>query len=277
MARFQSILLVFVMVILFQSCKKADVIETIPKPPDVPASTITSVQFPVTASVGNAVDGYYVALPSNYNETSEKYPVLIYLSGAGQFGNGSIDLPLLLKDGPAQLVDEKRFPGTFQSNGKTFSFIVFTPQLKWWPSINSIDDCIEFVKSKYRVDPSRIYLSGLSMGGIVTCDLAAAMPGKLAAIVPMAGIPADYETSLKCQQMANGKLPIWCFHSEDDPQIAIASAKGFIAKINSYSPAIPPKLTVWKNGGHDAWTRAIEPAYKENGMNIYEWMLQYTR
>jgi hypothetical protein len=70
---------------------------------------------------------------------------------------------------------------------------------------------------------------------------------------------------------------VWAFHSEDDPQINVTMAKAFTSKINSFKPDIPAKLTVWPTGGHDAWTRAIEPMYKENGMNIYEWMLQYHR
>ncbi len=273
----RSILLVFALLVWMISCKKNDAAVSISKPKDSVVTPISTVLFPVTAPVGNAVNGYYIGLPSNYTQTNEKYPVLIYLSGAGQFGNGSIDLPLLLKDGPAELIDEKRFPGTFQSNGKAVSLIVFTPQLKWWPSTSSINDCIEFVKSNYRVDSSRIYLSGLSMGGIVTCDLAGEMPRKLAAIVPMAGVSADYLTSNKCQQIAAGALPVWCFHSEDDPQINVDVARGFISKINSYQPSVPSKITVWKNGGHDAWTRAIEPSYRENGVNIYEWMLQFHR
>ena len=264
---------------LFFSCQKGaePLMETPAPPPPPPPAPITTVQKAVIAPVGNAVKGFYVGLPSNYEKTQEKYPVLIYITGAGQLGNGSIDLPLLLKDGPAQLIDEGRFPGTFTVNGKTFSFIVFTPQLQWWPSTSSIDDCIEYVKKNYRADSTRIYLSGLSMGGILSCDLGSEVPNKIAAIIPMAGHSVDFRSSNRCKRIAENKLPVWSFHSEDDPQISSMHAKDFIAKINSYNPEIPAKLTLWKTGGHDAWTRAIEPSYKENGKNIYEWMLQYHR
>jgi len=36
-------------------------------------------------------------------------------------------------------------------------------------------------------------------------------------------------------------------------------------------------MTLWPTGGHDAWTQASDPEYREEGMNIYEWMLQYKR
>ena len=54
---------------------------------------------------------------------------------------------------------------------------------------------------------------------------------------------------------------------------------GFVLGIiySSENPINPPKLTIWPSGGHDAWTRAVNPDYKENGKNIYEWMLQYTK
>src|ERR1700694_5804509 len=201
------------------SCKKNDA--ALPAPPAAvnppnTAVSITSVLHPVTTPVGNAIEGYYVGLPSNYNATTDKYPVLIYIPGAGQFGNGAIDLPLLLKDGPAELIDEKRFPGTFMVNGKTFSFIVFTPQLKWWPDTYSIAACIDFVKAKYRVDSTRIYLSGLSMGGILSCDLGSEIPDQIAAIVPMAGVSPDYWYSARCMHIAQANLPVWEFHSQDD-------------------------------------------------------------
>lgn len=248
-----------------------------PPPPPGTGTTLTMIQKAVTAPVGNAISGYYVGLPSNYEQTTDRYPVLIYIPGAGQLGNGSIDLPLLLKDGPAELIDEKRFPSTFTVNGKTFSFIVFTPQLMWWPSTYSIDACIDYVKSNYRADSTRIYLSGLSMGGILSCDLGSEVPNKIAAIVPMAGVSQDYWYSNRCMHIAQAGLPVWEFHSQDDPQVPVSDATAFVNKINSFHPTIPAKITLWPNGGHDSWTRAIEPSYKENGMNIYEWMLQYHR
>jgi len=265
------------LVFFLSGCKKGDVQTESPAEPINSTLPVTTILLPITAPVAVGVNGYYISMPSNYDQTTEKYPLLIYIPGAGQFGNGSFDLPLLLKAGPAELADEKRFPGAFSVNGETFSLLVFTPQFNGAPGISVINDCIEFVKNTYRVDSSRIYLSGLSMGSVAACDLAGVLPGKLAAIVPMAGVSYDYESTNKCRQIAESNLPVWAFHSEDDPQINVTMAKAFTSKINSFRPDIPAKLTVWPNGGHDAWTRAIEPMYKENGMNIYEWMLQYHR
>jgi predicted peptidase len=243
--------------------------------PSIPS--VTMVLKAVTTPVENAIGGFYVGLPSNYDSVNTKYPVLIYIPGAGQFGNGNVDLPLLLKDGPAELIDEKKFPSVIKSNGQSFTMIVFTPQLKWYTSTYSIEACIDFVKQNYRVDTSRIYLSGLSLGGILSCDVASEIPKTVAAIIPMAGVSRDFELNNKCQLIAQANLPVWAFQDAVDPVFDPQLTKGFIAKLNSFSPAIPAKLTLWSRGEHDAWTKALDPNYKENGLNIYEWMLQYHR
>ncbi|HEU4633326.1 MAG TPA: hypothetical protein VFS22_05035 [Flavisolibacter sp.] len=247
-------------------------------PPDLPAQgPVSMVLTAVTRSINDKIGGYYFALPSNYSQTTQTYPLLVYMHGAGQFGNGTNDLPLLLKDGVAKVINDKKFPGSFRVSNQTFSFIVLMPQAESFPGIVDINDCIELAKKSWRIDTRRIYLSGLSAGSMVSCDFAADNASKIAALVPMAGVSSDYAYTNKCQKMASGNLPVWVFHSEDDPQVSVSTARGFVAKIASLHPSITPKLTVWPDGGHDAWTRAVDPAYKENGMNIYEWMLQYHR
>jgi len=269
-----SVVFIFALCIsLLSACKKDTVVAPVIIQPEV-KPTISTILKPVTINVTEGINGYYIGFPSNYDTSTSRYPLLVFIPGAGQFGNGALDLPLLLKDGPAELFDEKRFPPTFNVNGKTFSFLVFTPQMERWMGVESIINCIEFVKRNYRVDSSRIYVSGLSIGGILACDVAVASP-QVAAIVPIAGIPLDYTLNDKCEQMAKKNLPLWAFHSQDDPQFNVSWVKDFISTLSGLHPGVIPKLTVWDTGGHDAWTRAIEPAYKENGKNIYEWMLQY--
>lgn len=263
----------------FTGCSKKDA-ALLPATPDpgTPVSSVTSRLYPfANTAINSNVNGFYVALPSDYQQTQKRHPLLLFIPGGGQFGNGSIDLPLLLRDGPVQLVDEGRFPGTFTVGGAQYSFIILTPQFRAYPSPTEIRQCIDYARSKYRVDSSRIYLSGLSIGGIEITNLAAQMPERIAAIVPLAGVPQDFNSNNKCQQIAAANLPVWAFHSENDPVFNISWPQAFVAKINMYQPAIPARLTRWPNGGHDAWTRALEPLYRENGKNIYEWMLQYHR
>ena len=58
--------------------------------------------------------------------------------------------------------------------------------------------------------------------------------------------------------------------------IPLASVNDFKKELEAVKKEYPKaKLTLWPTGGHDAWTKATSPSYKENGMNMYEWMLQY--
>jgi predicted peptidase len=198
----------------------------------------------------------------------------------GHFGNGEADLPLLLSDGIPALLDTKKFPANINVKGQNFSFLVLAPQFRTYVSNTDIQAVIDFAKTTYRIDSTRIYVSGFSLGGRAVADFGAYHTSTIAAIVPMAGA-STWEVDLKGQLIATGKLPVWAFHNEEDQLISVNETKNFVAAINSHAPAIAAKLTLFPSSlailKHDAWTTACDPAYRENGMNIYEWMLQFKK
>lgn len=232
---------------------------------------------PVTKAINGVIGGYYSGLPFHYYQTTKNYPLLVFLHGGGQFGNGALDLPFLLNDGVAQLLEAKVFPPNFKVNNKNFSFIVLAPQFSHYPLNEEVAFFIDYAKQHFRVDTTRIYLSGLSMGGIVTSEMGAEHTSMLAAIVPIAGVFAGIGAKNKYRSIATGNLPVWVFHNNRDPSIDPVSSKVFVEEIKSFNPLVVPRLTIFDALGHDAWTQAINPAYKENGFNIYEWMLQYSK
>lgn len=260
---------------LFTACKKDA------KPTQTDYNSIVETQpavlKPVVKQVNDAIGGYYAGLPFYYNQTTKNYPLLIFIPGGGQTGDGHIDLPLLLNDGIAQLMDDKKFPPNFLVDGKNYSFISLTPQFNRYPSDADVEAFIIFAKKNYRVDTSRIYLSGLSLGGTVSTTMGGEYTAQLAAIVPIAGVVTGSDMKIKCSAIAAGNLPVWVFHNSGDPLISAQDPINFVSTINSFHPTIAPILTLFNNNVHDAWTKAIDPKYKENNMNIYEWMLHYTR
>lgn len=266
-----------VMLTTFQSCKK-DL--HLPPPLYIPvgidsvAETQPATQRAVAANINANIQGFYSAVPANYDKTSKPYPLIIFIPGGGQYGNGSTDLPLLLNDGMAQLLDEKTFPINFRVHGQNYSFIVLTPQFAHFPNPPEVEEFIQYALKHYRIDEARIYMSGLSIGGVVAGDFAALYPKQIAAILPLAG---ETQNEANIKLIAENNIPVWDFHSNDDPQLSIQEAKNFINLLNKYSPAIPPKLTIVTSHSHDAWNLAIHPDYKESNMNIYEWMLQYSK
>ena len=234
---------------------------------------------PITKPVSSVVQGYYQALPAHYNESGKKYPLLVFIHGGGQFGDGNTDLPVLLNEGIPELLAEHRFPPSFRSNDKNYSFVVLIPQFTKHPLNEEVRSFIDYALSAYRIDASRIYISGISNGGMITCDVAAEYPLMFAAIVPIAGA-AEGNVMERCKRIAEAKLPVWQFHNDNDEFIDIDVSKNFISAINGFQPLIVPKFTIFPAFGlygHDAWTKATDPGYKEGNMNIYEWMLQHSR
>lgn len=266
--RFVFVLLCFA---VFTGCKK-DVISNLSINNLI--ETAPHVQKAVNMEINGSINGFYEALPAHYPETSNSYPLLISLHGGGQIGNGGNDLPLVLNDGVAQLISSKKFPPSFSVLGNNFSFIVLSPQFNKYPSLEEVHEFLQYAKRRYRIDTSRIYLAGLSMGGFITSRMGAEYPAQFAAIVTVSG--AENDTSI-CRRIALGSLPVWAFHNRYDPSINFSGTEGFISLLKSFGSKVAPRLTVFNASSHDAWTAAFNPSYKEEGMNIYEWMLQYSR
>lgn len=262
---------------LFTACSRDN--DSAPPPPEI-FETAPPVFKPVIQKVNELIGGYYQALPAMYNESNKKYPLLLFIHGAGQFGNGSYDLPLLLNEGIPQLLDEQKFPADFVVNGAHHSFIVLAPQFNKVPDNTVITSFLDHAKKNYRVDESRVYICGFSLGSRIVCDYSAAFANSVAAIVPISGVP-NFNVNEKAQRIAAANLPVWAFHNQPDVLFSAQETKDFISNINSFTPARPPRLTIFPDStgmlGHDAWSKATSPSYKENNMNIYEWMLQYKR
>lgn len=233
----------------------------------------------VTKNVSPVVQGYYSGVPAHYNETNKKYPLIVFIHGGGQFGNGSTDLPIILNEALPELLAEKLFPASFTVSNKNYSFIVLAPQFVKYPANEEVRSFIDYALSTYRIDASRIYLAGMSNGATITCDAAAEHPNLFAAIVTMAGASVGNVTE-RCRKIAENKLPVWLLHNDKDELTKIDVSNNFIAVLNSFNPVIKPKFTIFPAFGylgHDAWTKASNPQFKESNMNIYEWMLQYSR
>lgn len=253
------------------SCKK----ETSLNAEDNVVETLPALYSSVSAEVNTNCGGYYQALPARYDSSSKKYPLILFVHGIGELGNGSSDLSKMTRAGLPRLINKKGFPPSFQSGGKHYSFIVIAPQFREWPSNKDVDEVLQYAVNRFRVDASRIYVTGLSMGGGVTWEYAAEYGDAIAAIAPICG--GSWPEPKRAEKIAGFDLPVWAFHNNDDQTVPVSFTVDYVSRINSYHPAIPARATTWPTGGHDSWTKAYDPTYRENGMNIYEWMLQHQR
>ncbi|HSB91569.1 MAG TPA: dienelactone hydrolase family protein [Flavitalea sp.] len=235
---------------------------------------------PVPTQVNEQIKGYYAAFPEIYNTTSEPLPAMIFIHGAGQFGNGKNDLPMLLQEGITQQLDEKKIPASFTVNGYNYSLLYFSPQFSSEFSIPALHEFIQFIKSTYRIDTSRIYIAGISRGAELACEYATAHPQLVSAVISMAGGLAEETRDASATTLALNNVPIWAIHNTADELIPSSNSEMLIQLIHQYNPEASALLTLLSPQGplnHDCWTRATAPQFKVNNLNIYEWALQFRK
>ncbi|MEO6868750.1 MAG: hypothetical protein ABI168_03840, partial [Ginsengibacter sp.] len=248
----------------------------------IPSSVYAQVQTPkygVSMTVNS--NGYYEYLPSGYSSSSGKYPLIIFVHGLGELGDGSqSQLSKVLANGTPKQISQGIFPESFTVKGQTFKFIVLSPQFTIWPYPYDIDNIINYAIKNYRVDTARIYLTGLSMGGGVVWEYPGedlSYANRIAAIVPISG--AAWPANFRCENIAAGNVAVWATHNDQDPQVPSSYTVDFVNNIDN-EPAPPnplAKKTIFSSTAHDAWTATYDLNFKENGVNVYEWMLQYSR
>ncbi|MFA4923876.1 MAG: prolyl oligopeptidase family serine peptidase [Ignavibacteriaceae bacterium] len=192
---------------------------------------------------------YLLYLPKNYNSTQEKFPLMLFLHGAGERGS---DLNLVKRHGPPKLIEQ----------GKDFPFIVVSPQCPenvWW-STDDLSALLDELVEQYQVDNKRIYVTGLSMGGYGTWALAEKYPNRFAAIAPICG-GGNPLTICKI-----GNLPVWVFHGAKDPVVSINESQQLVNALKNCGNNA--KFTVYPETGHDAWTETY------NNPEFYDWLLK---
>lgn len=208
-----------------------------------------------TVEYNGAPRKYVVYVPPSYDGRKE-FPAILFLHGAGETGD----------DGQKQ-VTVGLGPAIKQAPDK-WPFIVMFPQ-KTPPRGNFMKDekhlldVLEATQKEYKVDASRIYCTGLSMGGYGTWMLAAKHPKMFAAIAPVCGggNPQDAE-KLK-------DIPIWNFHGDKDTAVPIKRSEEMIEAIKAAGGK--PEFKVYPGVGHNCWDKA----YREE--SLAEWFLKYPK
>ena len=189
----------------------------------------------------------------------EKVPLVVFLHGAGERG-GVWRLPLL--HGMPQLVNSCARKGQ-----KAFFVAGHVPKDQQWvntpwgkkephefhsepsASMASLIEVVEGLLKDPRVDTSRVYVTGVSMGGYGTWDLAMRRPEWFAAAMPVCGGAANAE-------LARIKdMPIWVHHGGADnivPTVRSQTAVEDLKKLGS-----PVKYTEYPGVGHNSWDKAF--------------------
>lgn len=214
---------------------------------------------------------YLEHVPADY-DTTKLYPAIIFLHGSGERGTGSLtDLARLAGAGiPKQIQNGNKMCFTNPATKVVECFIVLSPQTNKWSWRTEALLFAKWALTKYRIDPSRLYITGLSMGGEGTWFSACFTdnePNIWAAIAPVCG-RASYTDG---QNVAKKKISLWAFHGSADTSIPLYSGLnpvlGFIGAGGSQ------RLTVYEGMGHYIWDKAYSPTNQWHKPNVYEWFL----
>ncbi|MET3878225.1 poly(3-hydroxybutyrate) depolymerase/ribosomal protein L14 [Chitinophaga sp. OAE865] len=227
------------------------------------------------------IKGFYEYLPEGYSQGSgKKYPLIIFFHGNGELASNGSPLSAVLRNGLPRVIADGRFPNTFTVNNQTYSFIVISPQFNTWPGSGDVTLFKNYLLTKYDIDPDRIYITGLSMGGGLTWGALCEDKTKAKAFAGAAVVCGMYPpTTAYAAVVASNNTPVWAFHNDGDGTVPSDYSKNWVKYINATIPAPNPlaKLTIYNSTSHDAWTKAYDPNTREDGRNMYEWMLQYTK
>ncbi|HEY2840887.1 MAG TPA: dienelactone hydrolase family protein [Pirellulales bacterium] len=212
---------------------------------------------------------HYRLLSPEKIEPGKKYPAILFLHGAGERGDDNEDQ---LKYFPEQMAKpewREKYPCFLIApqcrEGKSWSgFSRPKDPAAVSEQMQVAEGILAEVEKEYPVDLKRVYLTGLSMGGFGSWQLAMRRPEHFAALVPICG--GGDET----RAAALIKLPIWAFHGAKDNVVKPELSQKMIEAIKQAGGN--PKYTEFPDAGHDSWT----PAYSDPA-GVVPWMFEQVR
>ena len=219
-----------------------------------------------TITLSGTTYKYQVFLPENWTPR-QKWPVILFLHGAGERGEDGL-LQTDVGIGSAIRLDRSRIPA-----------IVVMPQCRkpfWWvyPAMEDLAIAtLEAATKEFDGDTRRTYLTGLSMGGYGSWQLAAKYPGRFAALIVICGgirppapavkaypdlakwLPADAEGYTKAAAQI-GDVPVWIFHGASDDVVPVVESQRMFAAMKQASSDV--HYTEYPGVGHLAWVKAYD-------------------
>lgn len=257
-------------------------------PPPVPPATFRAVQKDSNPSPY----GFYEFLPENYDNQSS-LPLLIFLHGSDERGNGNSELNKVLLWGPPKMADL----GTFTEN-----MIMLAPQ--WlgnddtgYYAYEDLADFIQYAKDTYKIDEDKVYLNGISAGNWLGMYYLGNLPTShgIAAMAVTSGTLDLDDGYTPASFVAPASCPMWWISNIDDPAVPWDGTKPpvgqyvpvttAVSQINAITPGMVEKLTGFDDDSHtDTWDGiydgsligTADPGFDPFDETIYSWLLDHT-
>lgn len=202
--------------------------------------------------VGGETRRYVAYLPEDYAPDTA-WPMIVFLHGAGERGADGLK-QLAVGLGTAMMVNRTQWP-----------FVILFPQCPvgehWMAQEETLLAMVRQTADEYAIDPARVYLTGLSMGGFGTWAFGAKHAERFAAFAPICGGGDPATTG------AFAKKPIWAFHGDSDT--VVLPERSVIMVEAARAAGADVTLTMLPGVGHNSW----DAAYREHG--LAEWFLQH--
>ena len=212
---------------------------------------------------------YQVYVPATYASSTQRFPVILFLHGAGERGSDGL---VQTNVGLAAAIrrDQSRYPA-----------IVVMPQVptdSLWIGVPAqvAMMALDQTLKDFRTDPDRVYLTGLSMGGNGTWNLAYRYRERWAAIAPVCGfvtpirqlsaskfiVPPDSGDAFAALARRIGKLPTWIFHGEVDPAVNVIESRKAAEALRAAGGDV--HYTEFLGAGHNVWDETYaSPQFQE--------------
>ncbi len=216
-----------------------------------------------TLENGKLIKRYVVYVPYGYTPNT-KMPMIVFLHGAGERGN----------DGLAQT--EVGLGTSIRRHPERWKAVVVFPQCPpgrfYYEMVEDIDACIDRTMKEYNIDKSRVYLTGLSMGGFGTWIYGAMRKDLFSALVPICGggelafikqrlnlqnIPDESPEDVNERIKRLMDMPIWAFHGADDDVVPVEYTRNFVQKLKE-AGSVKIKYTEYPGVKHNSWVKAYD-------------------
>jgi predicted peptidase len=208
---------------------------------------------------------YRVLFPQDYN-ASKQYPLVVFMHGSGERGNNNDDQ---LKHGSKLFTDSavrKKYPALVifpqcgrddfwarikrSLNKDSLGGIEFPTTEPMGKGLNLVSLLLDSLVTTKKADPRKVYIGGLSMGGMATFELLWRKPGFFAAAFPICG-GGNPETA----KLYGRKFPIWVFHGSSDPSVRVANSRLMVNALKAARAKV--KYTEYPGVGHNSWDNAF--------------------
>lgn len=196
---------------------------------------------------------YAIHVPEGQPPAGGKWPLILFLHGSGERGT---DLNRVKTHGPFKVLAAGKID---------LPFILVAPQCPpqaWW-NPHQLLDLLDDVAAKYPVDPDRVCLTGLSMGGFGSWQLACLAPERFAAVAPVCG-GGDETDAARLKD-----LPVWAVHGGKDDVVPPSLSTDMAEALRALQGRV--RFTLYPDAGHDSWT-----AFYDNP-EFYRWLLRQRR